>query len=306
MSFAHPSVLLLLVLPLAALVWGWRRHGLRVAMPFDHAGAPPRRWTTLWLRLAHSLPLLVLGIAIIIAAGPRRWGMPRDQRVMTNIEFLVDVSGSMTSAYGDGNRYDAAMASVLDFVDRRQGDAFGLIVFGDSILEWVPLTSDPSALRYAPEFLSPMKLPRWFSGGTSIGAALEHTLKVMTARSEGDRMIILLTDGYSYDLANGRDVAIAEKLRAANIQVFCIHIDNSAPPTEVSTIAGMTGGQVFAAGNPEALQAVFERINEMKKARLEKISAETQDDFRPWALAGGGLLAAWLLSGLTGLRYTPW
>ena len=306
MSFAHPWLLLLLVAPLAGILWGWRRHGLQVAMPFDHAGVAPRRWTTTALRLAHSLPLALLAIAIVILAGPRRWGMPRDQRVMTNIEILVDVSGSMLSNYGDGNRYDAAMDSVLGFIDKRQGDAFGLIVFGDSILEWVPLTSDPSALKFAPPFLSPQKLPNWFSGGTSIGAALEHTLKVMAARSEGDRMIILLTDGYSYDLANGRDVAIAQKLQAAGIQVFCIHIDNSAPPAEVSTIASMTGGQVFAAGDPAALQAVFQRIDAMKKARLEKISAETQDDFRPWALAGGGLLAAWILSLAAGLRYTPW
>jgi Ca-activated chloride channel family protein len=306
MSFAHPAVLLVLLLPLAVLVWGWRRHGRRVPLPFDHAQAPPRRWTTGGLRLAHSLPLVVLAIAIIILAGPRRWGLPQDQRIMTNIEFVVDVSGSMMSGYGDGNRYDAAMASVLEFVDTRQGDAFGLIVFGDSILEWVPLTSDPSALRCAPEFLNPMKLPPWFSGGTSIGAALEHTLKVMTARSEGDRMVILLTDGYSYDLANGRDIAIASKLEAAGIQVFCIHIDNSPPPVEVTTIASRTGGQVFAAGNPDSLRQVFARIDQMKKARLQKISAETQDDFRPWALTGGGLLLVWIVSCLAGFRFTPW
>ena len=97
MSFAHPAVLLVLLLPLAVLVWGWRRHGRRVPMPFDHAQAPPRRWTTGGLRLAHSLPLVVLAIAIIILAGPRRWGLPQDQRIMTNIEFVVDVSGSMMS-----------------------------------------------------------------------------------------------------------------------------------------------------------------------------------------------------------------
>ena len=306
MSFAHPWLLVLLALPLAAAVRSWRRHGLPVVLPLDHSAPAPRRWSTLALRLSHSLPLALLAIALILLAGPRRWGLPREQRVMTNIEILVDVSGSMLSPYGEGNRYDAAMDSVLGFIDRRAGDAFGLIVFGDSILEWVPLTSDPGALKFAPPFLSPQKLPRWFSGGTSIGAALEHTLKVMAARTEGDRMIILLTDGYSGDLSGGRDVAIARKLQDAGIQVFCIHIDTSAPPAEVSTIATMTGGQVFAAGDPDALHAVFRRIDEMKPARLEKISAETQDNFRPWALAGGGLLAAWLLSLAAGLRYTPW
>jgi len=306
MNFAHPTVLLFLVVPLVGLIWGWRRHGLQVVLPFDHAEAPARRWTTLALRLTHSLPLVLLALAIIILAGPRRWGMPKDQRVMTNIEFLVDVSGSMTSPYGEGDRYDAAMASVLEFIGKREGDAFGLLVFGNSILEWVPLTSDPSALRCAPEFLNPKKLPHWFAGGTSIGAALQHTLKVMTARTEGDRMVILLTDGYSSDLSNGNDVLIAEKLRAAGVQVFCVHIENTAPPAEVATIAAMTGGQIFAASDPAALRTVFQRIDEMKKARLEKVSAETQDDFRLWSLGGVGVLAAWLLSCLAGLRYTPW
>ncbi len=306
MSFAHPVVLLFLVLPLAGLFVGWRRHGWRVAMPFDHAPHPRGRWLTLGLRLVHSLPMLVLAVVIIVLAGPRQWGLPQDQRVMTNIEFVVDVSGSMISSYGDGDRYAAAMDNVVRFVNERKGDAFGLIVFGDSILEWVPLTSDPSALMCAPEFLHPMKLPQWFSGGTAIGAALEHTLKVMTARTEGDRMVILLTDGYSYDLSNGNDAVLGAKLRDAGIEVYCIHIDNSAPPAEVSTIAAMTGGQVFAAGDPTALRAVFQRIDEMKKARFEKISAESQDDFQPWTLAGGGLLAAWLLASLGGFRYAPW
>jgi Ca-activated chloride channel family protein len=138
-----------------------------------------------------------------------------------------------------------------------------------------------------------------------IGAALHHTLKVMTARTEGDRMIVLLTDGYSFDLSGGADLAIGRKLREAGIEVFSIHIGESAPPAEVSTIASMTGGQIFAAGEPAALQAVFRRIDEMKKARLEKVSAETQDHFRPWTRVGGGLLAAWLIT-LFGLRYAPW
>lgn len=309
MSFAYPAVLLLLLVPLAGIILGWRRHGLPVAMPFDHVRhtqTTGRRWLTRGLRLIESFPMLVLATAIILLAGPRQWGLPQDQRVMTNIEFLVDVSGSMVSSFGDGDRYQVAMENVVRFVNERKGDAFGLIVFGDSVLEWVPLTSDPSAMRCAPEFLHPMKLPLWFSGGTSIGAALEHTLKVMTARTEGDRMVVLVTDGYSADLYGGNDVTIATKLRQAGIEVYCIHIDNSAPPAEVATIAQMTGGQIFAAGDPGALRAVFQRIDDMKKARFEKISAESQDNFKPWALAGGGLVAAWLLAAVTGFRFVPW
>ena len=305
MSLSHPAVLLLLVIPLVLLIRGWRRHGHAVTVPWDHAPVVRRRWLTRLLRTAHSLPALLLAVAILILAGPRRWGMPQDKRVMTNIEFVIDVSGSMLASYGTGNRYDAAMASVLDFIKQRSGDAFGLIVFGDSILEWVPLTNDPSAMNSAPEFLNPMKLPPWFSSGTSIGKALEHALKVVAAREEGDRMIILLTDGYSFDLAGGNDEIIAAKLKKAGIQVFCVHIDGSAPPAEVTYIAQSTGGQVFGAGDPQALTTVFQSIDAMKKARIEKVTAESQDDFKPLSLAGGGLLLTAMLSAF-GLRYSPW
>lgn len=274
-------------------------------MPFDHAAARPRKMLWFLLRGAASLPAVVLAVVIVLLAGPLRFSEPRARRVMTNIEFLVDVSGSMTSPYGDGTRYDGAMASILKFIDARKGDSFGLTVFGTDVLHWVPLTSDPSALKCAPEFLNPMKLPNWFGGGTMIGMGLENSMEALQARAEGERMIILLTDGYSFDLANGNDEVIARKLKAADIMVNCIHIDNSAPPDEVQLIASMTGGKTFSAGDPASLGAVFAAIDSLKKARMEQMSGESLDDFRPWCLAGGGLVLASILASF-GLRFTPW
>lgn len=305
MSFAHPWLLLLLLVPLALVVAGWRRHGQEIALPFDHSSPGPRRTISLLLRLVSALPALLLAVAVVILAGPQKFGEPRTRRVLTNIEFLVDVSGSMTAPFGDGNRYDAAMANILEFIDAREGDAFGLSIFGTDVLHWVPLTTDPNALRWAPEFLSPLKLPRWFGGGTLIGMGLQSCLESLSARADGDRMIILLTDGYSADLSNGRDAEIARKLRDAGITVFCIHIDNTDPPPEVQLIASMTGGETFVTGDPEAMKTVFQKIDGMKRARMEKMQGETVDDIRPWALAGGGIVLLSVLSAF-GLRYTPW
>jgi len=305
MSFAHPWILSLLIVPLAALFLGWKRHGAEVVVPFDHGAFRSRKFGFAMLRLAASLPALLLAVAIVIFAGPQRQSEPRTRRVLTNIEFLVDVSGSMTSPYGDGTRYDAAMENIMKFIDARKGDAYGLTVFGSDILHWVPLTTDPSALKCAPPFLSPTTLPRWFGGGTLIAKGLESCRESLTQRGDGDRMILLLTDGYSADLRNGNDEIIAGKLRAANIRVYCIHIDNSEPPPEVQLIASLTGGQTFGAGDPAAMPAVFHRIDEMEKARIERTAGETIDDFQPWALAGGGILLASVLAAF-GLRFTPW
>lgn len=302
--FRHAWVLAFLVVPIAVIVWTWRRGGHPVVVPFDHApGAKPSRWRFA-LRAAESLPALLLALVIVILAGPQRWDEPKTRRVLTNIEFCVDVSGSMVAKFGEGDRYDAAMQAINDFLDRRAGDAYGLTFFGSSVLHWVPLTTDVSAFRCAPPFMRPGQLPYWYSG-TEIGKALLACRSVLIEREQGDRMVVLITDGYSADLGGGREDEIAQKLRADGITVFTVHVADGEIPDEVVKIAAITGGEAFAAGDPGGLAHVFERIDGMQKTKLEKTHAEATDDFLLYALGGLGLLALGLLAGF-GLRYTPW
>ncbi|HYE97450.1 MAG TPA: vWA domain-containing protein [Planctomycetota bacterium] len=305
MGFAHPWVLLLLAAPAALLVREWRTRGTPMVLPLDHAGPPRARVLDALLRSAASLAPLLLAAAIVLLAGPTRLSEPRTRRVLTNIEFCLDVSGSMASPFGSGTRYEAAMDAINEFLDVRRGDAYGLTAFGSSVLHWVPLTSDPSAFRCARPFLNPMSLPPWFGGGTMIGMALVECMKVLSAREEGDRMIILVSDGYSFDLYGGADEEIARRLKAERISVYAIHAADGEAPGELHTIAGITGGAVFAAGNPEALKAVFKRIDEMKGTKLEKSAPEVMDDFGPTAAVGLCLLGSAALC-LLGLRATPW
>src|SRR4051812_41725764 len=199
MSFLHPAILLLLAAPVALLVWTWRKRGREVALPFDH-GKPGRgRAWCLLLTAAESLPPLLLALAIVLLANPQRYGEPTEKRKLTNIEICLDISGSMTAEWGDGSRYDGAMRAVNEFVNYRKGDAVGLTFFGNSVLHWCPLTSDSSAVTCATPFMRPEKVPYWF-GGTEIGRALRSCKQVLVDRQDGDRMILLVTDGDSFDL----------------------------------------------------------------------------------------------------------
>src|SRR5688572_32498743 len=153
MTFAHPWLLALLVVPVALAVYLWKRGGRRIPLPFDHQPLPRARHLAFLLKAADLLPVLLLMIAIAILAGPRRFEQPRNERELTNILFCLDVSGSMTAPFGSSTRYDAAMGAVNDFITYRKGDAFGLTVFGSSVLNWVPLTNDVSAFKCAPPFL---------------------------------------------------------------------------------------------------------------------------------------------------------
>jgi Ca-activated chloride channel family protein len=304
MTFAYPGVLVLLVIPLLLLAWVWRRSSVGFAMPFDYGrgGRAPVLQTL--VNLAGCTPPLLLAVVVVLLSGPQQLSEPKSRRVLTNIEFCVDISGSMTARFGDGTRYDASMKSIDAFLDFRKGDAFGLTFFGNNVLHWTPLTTDPSAIRCAPPFMRPENAPPWF-GGTMIAKALSACREVLIEREEGDRMIILITDGYSFDLSSGVDEEIGRKLKDDRITVYTVHVAEGAVPPEVATIANITGGEAFKADDPDGLRTVFGRIDQMQQTRMEKTSAETMDDFEPWCIAGMVLLSLALLAAF-GLRYTPW
>jgi Ca-activated chloride channel family protein len=314
LSFGHPWVLALLAIPLLLLGLVWSGRGIgsggRLALPFDATGGADRRsrgaGLSALLRLAESISPVLLGVAVILLAGPQKVGAPSTKRKLTNIQFCVDVSGSMTAQFGEGTRYDAAMEAINGFLDYRDGDAFGLTFFGNNVLHWCPLTNDTSAFRCAPPFMDPKRgtLPPWF-GGTSIGKALNACRDVLASREEGDRMIILISDGYSSDLSGGQDEVIADRLRKSGVTVYGVHVADGNVPGEVLNIASLTGGEMFAAGDPVALETVFKRIDEMQVAELEKVAGEQLDDFGLWCWIGLIALAVHALLQLF-LRATPW
>ena len=256
------------------------------------------------INLAESLAPLLLAVVIWMLAGPMILGKPNAKRSLTNIQFCVDISGSMTASFGEGSRYDGSMNAINQFLDYRDGDAFGLTFFGNSVLHWCPLTTDSSAIRCSVPFMRPENAPGWF-GGTEIGRALLACREVLNEQEKGDRMIILVSDGSSSDLSGGRDLEIARRLEADGITVYGIHIANFDVPAPVVNITTLTGGEVFNPGDEDALAGVFQKIDQMEKAEMERSIAEQLDHFFPYTLVGSLLLVLMTLCSY-GLRYTPW
>ncbi len=302
--FGRPWMLLLLVVPVLLLYWVWQRRSRRVVLPFDHGQAGSGWLLRGLLGIGESLPALLVAVAVLILSLPQELAAPKLKRAMTNIQFCVDISGSMTAKFGSGSRYDASMKAINDFLDYRKGDSFGLTFFGNNYLHWVPLTNDPSAFRCSIPFMRPENAPPAF-GGTEIGKAVLGCREVLASRSEGDRMLILVTDGFSSDLMNGAEMEIAKKLKRDGITLFAVNIQESEARGEIVNLARITGGEVFNPGDTRALDGVFRRIDEMTKAKLEQGTAEMVDWFWPFSIAGLAILGLYALVQL-GLRYTPW
>lgn len=304
MTFARPFLLLLLILPVLLLWWEWRRRGLPIVLPLDHSHARPRRWLERIIKCANLLPALLLAVGLGVLAGPQRTATPKDERVLTNIEVVLDVSGSMMAPFGDGTRADAAFEAIVDFTSYRKGDAFGLTIFGTEYVHWTPLTKDLSAIRLAAPFLRPEKMPPHM-GGTRIGHALKAVGEKLRTREDGDRMVVLISDGQSADLSGGAAEKIGAELAAENIVVFYIHVAEGQPQQETFTLASLTDGQAFAADDPSALREVFQRIDAMKPVKLKPSAPDQADWFWPFAVSGLTLTTLQVVSGLR-FRFTPW
>ncbi|MDP1563933.1 MAG: hypothetical protein Q8M16_21335, partial [Pirellulaceae bacterium] len=121
MTFGYWQVLLVLFIPLALAVWVWMQPRGRVVVPQDYGRQSSGRFWRFWLNLWQMVPCLMLAIAVLLLASPRQLSIPQSKRVLTNIEFCLDLSGSMTASFGEETRFDAAIAAIAKFVDLRPG-----------------------------------------------------------------------------------------------------------------------------------------------------------------------------------------
>lgn len=331
MSFLHPWYLTFLIVPLFLGFWLFFRESNAVTLPFDGVkSALGSRITGFFIRLLELVTPLMLAVAIFLLAEPVREGPPQHEKVMTNIILCVDLSGSMgiefdkslakkrsprsvtiggmtTYEFGeDGTytRYHAAIDAIDFFSSQRKGDAFGLTFFGSEYLHWLPVTQDINALQTCAKLLNPNTMPRWF-GGTRICNALRGCITRMSEQKEGDRMIIVITDGESQDFENGQDIQVAHELKEANIVTYFVSINPNMLTESLSLIAGITTGEALVADDLKSLKRIFTHIDQMNKTKIKQRDKQQVTQYAPFA-AGGIILGFFALIYALGMRYTPW
>ena len=324
MFFAYPKLLWLLVIPVTLAFWEWVRRGQPVVMPVDFRTTRRGQPLRYLILMANMLPAALLALTIIRLARPMINLPPVVERQLTNIQIVLDISPSISWPYGpqpaDGSRYtayDAEMAALDKFLKYRQGDAFGLTVYAAQFLHWIPLTTDTSAISASKKFVKPIDMYGWSTPpsyvgglpnffGTATFKALDGAADVLIRRAEGDRMVILMTDG-GYEAADGTPAhvdAVIERYKANHIVCFCVYLRGQNIGEE-ARVCKETGGTLFEVVGQEQLNQVFARIDKMKKVKVRTKEPLSVDHFQPFLIPALGLLAAHLLA-LLGLRYTPW
>lgn len=330
MRFADPGFLLLLALPLAYAFQRWRSRrrvpAQRLALPAlgfiaDLPVAGRGRWRPI-LPVLHTLGLALLALAL---ARPQ---MPRDVREIRlrsrNIVLALDISSSMKAGdFHPGNRLTVARRVVGDFVQRRQGDLVGLVLFAGRAFLQAPLTPDLALLQRTLGRVDIGLLP----DGTAIGTALALSLNQLKDLPVKASTIVLITDGAN-NTGRPTPLVAAEAARTLGIRIQAIglstadtasvplngvwRVGSTAPrltnrdEVALQRMAERTGGRYYRANDPEALNRVMDQID--RAERIDVRVGETREfrELYPYFLAPALLLLGLeLLLGATWLRTLP-
>jgi Ca-activated chloride channel family protein len=324
LTLAWPLVLLALPLPLLA-AWLLPRApvfaGTALRLPFYnalHAALGERRVT---LRRGRLL-LAAAGwlLLVLAAARPQFVGEPLQLPVSgRDLLLAVDISGSMETADMQlgrqvTDRLTAVKAVAGEFIERREGDRLGLILFGEQAYLQVPLTFDRQTVR---TLLNEAAIGL-AGNSTAIGDAIGLAVKRLRKQPQQNHVLILLTDGAntagSVDPRKAADLAAAEGLRIYTIGVGAESQlvqgllgsrrvrNNELDEATLTAIADKTGGRYFRARDIAGLEAIYQLLDELEPASQEGEVFRPVRELYAWPLAGAlliSMLLALTASGLT-------
>ncbi len=284
--FAWPW--LLAAMPLPWLVWRFvpavRRGGAALRMPdgarlaalatpLRGASASPVPWL-LWLAWA---------LLCIAAARPQTLGEPvTPPQAGRDLMLAVDLSASMGEedmfiGRQVADRLTAAKAVIADFLERRAGDRIGLIVFGQRAYAMTPMTRDRDSVRQQLDDTVVGLVGR----ETAIGDAVGLAVKRLQAQPDGQRVLILLTDGVNNagllspqkaaELARDADVrvhTIAFGSDEGALSMFGFRMPTGGEPAideaALQAIADTTGGRAFRARDSAELAGIYGEIDRLE------------------------------------------
>ena len=317
MSFAHPYLLLLLLL-LPPLAWLKGRHGRQPAFLYSSVqlvkgiiGITKSRAGGILLKLRW----LTLALFIIALAQPR-FVLSETHVNAKGVDIVValDMSGSM-NAEDDGftlngqqtTRFLLAQDVLKKFIAKRPNDRLGLVAFATAAYVVVPPTLDHDFLLAN---LDRLEIGSIDPNSTAIGSALVTALNRLSDLKSKSRIVILMTDGEN-NAGKVPPLTAAEAAKALGVKVYTIGVGTRGQariavgrdpfsgqkvyqrqPVDVDEdtlrkIADMTSAKYYRADSSETLNKIYDDIDRLEKTDAEvKKYTEFQEMF-PWVITSG-------------------
>jgi len=307
-EFAWPWLFVLLPLPwlmrILLPVADSGEASLKVSFLADLESLARRRARTSLPSWRQQLPFILLWLLLLSAAARPQWlGEPLPVAASgRDLLVAVDLSGSME--YPDMRWQDEDISRLGlvqhllgDFLEHREGDRVGLILFGSKAYVQAPLTFDRRTVRI---WLDEAKIG--IAGkNTAIGDAIGLAIKRLRQRPAQSRVLILVTDGANN--AGEIDPITAAQL-AAEESVKIYTIGMGADPQQTGTlsmlglnpsmdldepalkeIASITGGRYFRARDGQELQTIKETLDQLEPVAQQPTQARPARALYHWPLS---------------------
>ena len=232
----------------------------------------------------------VIILIIIGLARPRIIQSLQEKSIeVIDIVLVIDISSSMLATDFKPNRLEVVKKTAKNFIEKRDGDRLGILVFaGESFIQ-CPLTVDHDVLL---SLMDEISVAQQSFDGTAIGMAIANATNRLRKSTAKSKVMILLSDGSNNageldpntaaDLANQFEIKIYTIGAGTNQDVSFIpgrgYIRNEIDEKTLQSIAKQTGGAYFRATNNQALEEIYSTIDELERTEVEiKVYTQYQE-----------------------------
>ena len=256
----------------------------------------------------------ISALALVVLALARPQTVDISSRTKTNkgidIVMAIDVSSSMLAQDLKPNRLNALKEVASDFIDDRQNDRIGLVVYAGESYTKTPITSDKRIVKNA---LRSIRYDGVINDGTAIGMGLATAVNRLKDSRAQSKVIILLTDGVNnsgfIEPKIAAELAVEFKIKTYTIGLGSngtakapvgvlpngkfqygltkVEIDEEL----LQSIADDTGGLYFRATDSKKLKDIYDEINKLEKTEVEEFKYYNYEEkYRSLILIAMGLL----------------
>ncbi len=321
-EFANPEFLFLLLL-LPAITWWYYGHYRMHYASLTMSNITMFKGQSSWRGKARAVLPILRGLTFICLV----FALARPQRLLNiqNVEadgidimLAMDLSSSMLAQDFEPDRLIVAKKVAADFVEKREFDRIGLIVFSGEAFTQCPLTTDHKIVQ---DFLANLQ-SGLLQDGTAIGMGLATAANRLKDSPAKSKTIILMTDGVNNSGYFKPEDAMA-LAKTLGIKVYTIGIGSTGEamspvgrrpdgkyvfglvPVEIDeallqNIAATTGGKYYRATNNRELEQIYAEIDRLEKSQIDVTSIKRRNEaFGNLVLAAMCLIALEIF-----LRYT--
>jgi len=323
MAFAHPYVLLLLLL-LPLLAWLKGRRGVPPAFVYSSVQLVRGMQNISRSRaggILNSLRWFTLAIFIFALAQPRLSKSTTEVKASgIDIACALDLSGSMNTPDYIVNgqqvsRIDIAKPVIQKFIEGRPNDRIGLVVFAAQAFIATPLTLDH---EYLLDNIDRLGIGTINSDATAIGDGITTALNRLRDLKSKSKIIVLTTDGGN-NSGKVDPMTAAHAAQALGVKIYTIGLGNreivqqmGLPPgylpdeDTLQQIADLTGGKYYRADNAEKFVKIYAEIDKLEKTEAVINKYTEYRELFAWVVAGGlALLLMEMVLGQTAFRRLP-